>query len=65
MKQGKGNTVKQFFFKRNKITEKEETKQRTKKNEVCLLSLNFKLASKQTKIKKTYKNHFIFILLNF
>jgi hypothetical protein len=34
---------------------KQITKQRTKKNEVCLLSLNFKLASKQTKIQNLRK----------
>ncbi len=59
MKQGKGNTVKKF--KRKKFTKKKkpnkeqkffyliynnEKKPYLKKNEVCLLSPNFKLASK-------------------
>jgi hypothetical protein len=43
MKQGKGNTIKKNLKK--KIYKNEE-KTYLKKNEVCLLSSNFKLASK-------------------
>ncbi len=60
MKQGKGNTVKSFYFKkftkkkkpdkeqkiRKNKTYNNEEKPYLKKNEVCLLSPNFKLASK-------------------
>ncbi len=60
MKQGKGNTVKKFQKKKITIKKKPNKEQKIrknktydneekpylKKNEVCLLSPNFKLASK-------------------
>jgi hypothetical protein len=55
MKQGKGNTVKHFQEKKEKNYKKKRNKKGKQKNEVCLLSLNFKLASKQTKIQNFKK----------
>jgi hypothetical protein len=45
--------------KQNKEQKKEKKNHTWKKNEVCLLFPNFKLASNQTKIKKFLKIMFI------